>query len=53
MKATSGTGWGRELEGDELIHIVSRPQTLSLCESVIYEKEKGTQESRLGTTNNV
>lgn len=42
---------GRELEGDELIHIVSRLQTLSLCESVIYEKEKSTQESRLGTIN--
>lgn len=42
---------GRELEGDGLIHIVSRPQTLSFCESVICGKEEGTQESHLGTIN--
>lgn len=44
---------GRELEGDGLIDIASRPQTLSLCESVIYGKEEGTQENHLGTISDV
>lgn len=44
-----GVQGGEGVGMDGLVHIASRPQTLSFCESMmIYGTEEGTQESHLG-----
>ena len=46
-----GVQGGEGVGMDGLVHIASRPQTLSFCESMIYGTEEGTQESHLGAMN--
>lgn len=46
-----GVQGGEGVGMDGLVHIASRPQTLSFCESMIYGTGEGTQESHLGAMN--